>query len=98
MIYIITCGEYENTYTSLATDDYKKALMHILEHYNYRGKPEKECCDWNDTFNELEVWENNKQIYSYGGLAKDRINSYIPMSYDELDADVQKRIKEEKEI
>ena len=94
MIYVITCGEYEDVYISLVTDDYNKALIHIFERYNYRGKPEKEQCSWHDEFCEMGIWENNKLVCSYGKLAEDRINSYVPMSYDELDADIQKRIKE----
>ena len=44
MIYVITCGKYEENHNSLVTDDYNKALVHILERYNYRGISILEQC------------------------------------------------------
>lgn len=86
-MYITTHGSYEYKHVSLCTIDFDFAIQHFLNYYH-----EDEY--WN-SFNDIEVWENNENIFIYGDENHDIINYKKDLTYEEIKNDFMKRYEEE---
>ena len=93
-IYILTVGDYEANYNKIVTTDFSKVIDIAIEHYNYRGRKDPVII-W-ETLTSIEIWENEKQLLDYGEYQRDIINSYRPITREELIKDIERGLRERK--
>lgn len=86
-IYIISHGSYEYERISLCTIDFEFAIKHYLDYYH---KDEF----WNSLGN-IEVWESDKCVFTYGHMERDIVNCKKGLTYEEIKNDFIKRYEEE---
>lgn len=65
-IYITTHGNYEDNHISLVTTDFELAVKHFLDYSKTA---------WYNTMGNIDVWQNNREIFSYGSMNYDIINN-----------------------
>ncbi len=85
-IYITTHGLYEDDHISLCTTDFKLAVKHFLD-YSKKG-----MCD--SKMGNIDIWENNIELLSYGSMIKDIVNSKKKddITYEDIEQDILKQL------
>ncbi len=85
-IYITTHGLYEDNHISLATTDFELAVKHFLD-YSKQSR-------WNSMAN-IDVWEDNIEIFSYGSMNYDIINNRKreELTYEDIKNDFLKQFE-----
>ena len=82
-IYITTHGEYDSLHISLCTTDFDLAIKHFLDYSK---------TTWYNIMYNIEIWEDNKQIFKYGSTKHDIINNKKDISYDDIKNDILKQL------
>jgi len=82
-IYITTHGEYDSLHISLCTTDFDLAIKHFLDYSK---------TTWYNIMYNIEIWEDNKQIFKYGFMKHDIINNKKDISYDDIINDILKQL------
>lgn len=87
-IFVTTHGSYEANHISLVTVDFDLAVKHFLD-YSKTG--------WINSMGSIEIWEDNKQLLSYGSMSYDIVNNRFgkdSLTYDDIKNDILKQLKE----
>lgn len=77
MIYVITVGEYEDTYIYLATTSLDLAVKTIL-------KQSSEDVSYFSKFNTMECWKDNELVLDYGMSTNHKITYQKNITYEIL--------------
>lgn len=88
-IFITTHGQYEENHISLCTTNFEFAIKHFVDYSK---------TNWWKSMSSLECWENNKQIFDYGHMNYDIINSTYGdarknITYEDIRNDILKQFK-----
>ena len=85
-IYITTHGRYEDYHISLCTIDYEFAIKHFLDYSKTA---------WYNSMANIQIWENNNQLFEYGSMNYDVINNkkVDDITYEDIKNDILKQIE-----
>lgn len=85
-IYITTHGAYEDNHISLCTTDFELAIKHFLDYSKTA---------WYNSMANIDVWEDNIEIFSYGSMNYDIINNRKreELTYEDIKNDFLKQFE-----
>lgn len=85
-IYIVTHGQYEDNHISLCTTDFELAIKHFLDYSKIT---------WYNSMANIDIWEDNKELYSYGSKNYHIVNTRKSenITYNDIKNDILKEFK-----
>jgi hypothetical protein len=83
--YIVSCGNYDWNHIAYVTNDFDSAIVFISERLN--------ADSISDKFEDMECWNNGKQVYTYGSWNGDTCNYKKQMTPIEVKQDIERHRK-----